>query len=308
MASNSTKRLSIGIDLGGTNIKYALVAEGGEIRWSAECPTQADQPRDQLIERLATCIRECQQEAGDMKVQAVGIGTSGLVNIETGVVLGGAPNLPDWHDLPLGQMLKDRTSLPIYVDNDANLMGLGEYVFGLNKEGQNMLMLTIGTGIGGAIIINGALYRGANYAGAELGCLPWTLEEKSGYWEDFASTSALVRNYRNAVEINPANANGRLIVEKYQQRDPIAMEVMQAHFSILGQGIGGLVNIFNPEHVIIGGGISEAGPFYITEIENKCQQYALPDCLRGVTFSAARLGNKAGFMGAAYFALQQSMH
>lgn len=302
-----TEQLTIGVDLGGTSIKYAVVNGTGKVVWENKKPTEAGQTRKELIERIADCVREAKTFADNFgQIMSVGIGTSGLVDIEKGLVMGGAPNLPDWENLPLASIISEMVALPVFVDNDANLMGLGEYIFGLNGEGENLIFLTIGTGIGGAMVINGQLYRGFRYAGGELGCLPMNYGGQSGYWEDFASTTALVAQYESGrQQQTDLPVDGKFIVEEFLKGDKLANKVMHDHTHLVGIGVAGLINIFNPEYVVIGGGISEAGDFYINQITAAAKQHAMQDCFAGVKITAARLGNKAGFLGAGYFALDQ---
>ena len=302
-----SEQLAIGVDLGGTSIKYAVVNGSGKVIWENKKPTDAGQTRTSLIESIAGCINEARSFTDKFgQVLCVGIGTSGLVDIEQGLVMGGAPNLPDWEDLPLASIISEMVDLPVFVDNDANLMGLGEYAFGLNGEGENLIFLTIGTGIGGAMVINGELYRGFRYAGGELGCIPMNYEGESGYWENFASTAAMVSQYESELQQKTDTPiDGKFIVEEFLRGENLANKVMHEHTHLLGMGIAGIINIFNPEHIVIGGGISEAGDFYINQIIASAKQHAMKDCYEGVKISAAQLGNKAGFLGAGYFALSQ---
>jgi len=288
----------IGIDIGGTSIKYAAVANG-EILWSDTKPTNASLSRDELISNIHDCVNKIQSLKYDIK--AVGIGTPGLVDVNTGFVKGGAFNLPDWENLPLGQIMKDKTGLPVFVDNDANLMGLGEYSQQSNL-GKNVIFITIGTGIGGAIIINGELYRGSNFAGGELGCIPMKIDGIEGFWEDFASTTAMVKSYKDKKGDASGEIDGKYILEQYSIGEPLAKEIVEQNTQLLGQGIAAYINIFNPDNIIIGGGISEAGDVYIDKIRYNAFKYAMKDCKEGVNISAAKLGNKAGFLGAVRFA------
>jgi len=284
----------VGIDLGGTSIKYAVV-EDKNILWSDTKPTNASYSRDELIDNIHSCVTKIQSL--DYAVKAVGIGTPGLVDVDSGFVKGGAYNLPDWEDLPLGDIMKKKTGLPVFVDNDANLMGLGEYSQ-RSELGKNVIFITIGTGIGGAIIINGELFRGSKFAGSELGCIPMEVNGVEGFWEDFASTSAMVKNYQKLIDNSSNEINGKYLMEKFEQGDADAMEIVENNTRLLGQGIGAYINIFNPDYIIIGGGISEAGGMYIDKIKSYAFNYAMDDCKEGVQISAAKLGNKAGFLGA----------
>lgn len=301
------EQLSIGIDIGGSRIKYGVVSDKGKILWEHEIPTNSHKGRNFLINTIVECISEAKSMVEDGNINCVGIGTPGLIDIDHGFVKGGAFQLPEWHNLPLASIISEKTNLPIYVDNDANLVGLSEYVFGLNGQGDNLIFLTIGTGIGGAIIINGELYRGSKYAGAELGCFPIKYGDELGYWEVYASTLAMINDYRdNSTNNVDDKIDGKFIVSEYLQGYDLAVKVMNRHTDLVGMGVGGLINIFNPENVVIGGGISEAGDFYIDKIRDSAKKHAMQDCFEGVSISAATLGNKAGFLGAGYFAIKQN--
>ncbi len=296
--------VTAGIDLGGTSIKYAAVTENGQVLFENKIPTNATRSKEDVIKSLADCIHELQQNF--QNIACVGIGTPGLVDIEAGVVKGGAGNLPDWENIPLASILTKAVNLPVFVDNDANLMGLGEYVFGYQQKGENMIFLTIGTGIGGAIIINGDLYRGHRYAGAELGCIPIEVDNQEGLWEDFASTAAMVRRYKDRIQNeNNESIDGEYIIKQYKSGEANALEVVNENVKLIGKGVAAYINIFNPECIIIGGGVSEAGEIYIDKIRTEAMKYAMDDCKEGVKILAASLGNKAGFLGAAYFAMKR---
>ncbi|MDH5610487.1 MAG: ROK family protein [Cyclobacteriaceae bacterium] len=292
---------AIAIDLGGTAIKYGVVTQKGEILWEQIVPTP-DGPAESIIGQLIRCVEEAKHVGHPT---CVGIGTPGLVDIQSGTVLGGAPQLPDWKGLPLATLIEKETGLPVFVDNDANLMGLGEFTFGTKNKGENVIFVTIGTGIGGAIILNGDLYRGHYFAGSELGCIPYSFDGKFGYWEDFASTGAMVNRYQALSGETGDQINGKYIFQKAREGNATALQVIHENTTMIGHGIGGLINIFNPERVIIGGGISEAGKEYVDEIKKVAVSFALDDCANHVQVCAASLGNKAGFLGAGYFALSQ---
>ena len=169
-----------------------------------------------------------------------------------------------------------------------------------------MIFLTIGTGIGGAIIVNGELYRGHRFAGSELGCIPIENKNEEGYWEDFASTAAMVNSYKSkAGDENNDRINGEYIIEKYKMGEGNAVEVVNENARLIGKGVAAYINIFNPECIVIGGGVSEAGEIYIDKIRTQAMKYAMDDCKEGVKILAASLGNKAGFLGASYFAMKR---
>lgn len=281
----------------------------GTIVWEGRIPSEADHSAERIIQNVIRAAREAKERAivSGQKPVCIGIGTPGIVDIEQGLILGGADNLAGWTQIPLADRVAEAVGLPVFVDNDANLMGLGEYAYGGNQRYKHVLFLTIGTGIGGAIFINGELYRGRRNAAGELGSIMMHYEGRDAYWEEFASTAALVRQYRNQTkDLDPGQeVNGQYVFDRYLQKAPLAVAVLQEHARLVGYGLAGYINIFNPEKIVIGGGISEAGDAYIQLIDAVARKYAMRDCSEGVDIAAARLGNKAGFLGAAYYAFSR---
>lgn len=293
---------AIALDLGGTSIKYGLVNGNGSILWENLCPTP-NTSADAIVGELLRCIREIQALGQTPAPTAIGIGTPGMVDVETGAVLGSAFQLPGWENLPLAGLLSAQTGLPVFADNDANLMGLGEFTFGTHRKGNNVLFFTLGTGIGGAIFINGALYRGSQNAGGELGYIPFNYRDIEGYWEDFASMKALAEQYAGKNPETPPSA--KLVFERAAAGDHLAQELIRENIHLVGRGMAGYINIFNPDTIIIGGGVSDSQLGYIEQVKQEAFKYALPDCCKGLDIVPASLGNKAGMIGAGYFALSR---
>jgi glucokinase len=299
---------AIGLDLGGTNIKYALVDEDGSILYESIKPTGADGSRELVINNLEDCVKEILTWANDKKLNilGVGIGTPGV--IDNGLILGGAENLPDWESLPLGGILSRKLNIPVKIDNDANLMGLAEVRFGNAKGTSDAIFLTIGTGVGGAMVLNGKLYGGHRNRGAELGHVIVDVNgEKcscgaNGCLEAHASTSALIRDYKKAIKgtkkLKVEKIDGKLIVNRYLEKEEAAVNVMNRHFNYLAKGIAGFINVFSPQKIVIGGGISEAGDFYIENLRERTLRLAMKETSVFTQIEAAALGNKAGFLGA----------
>lgn len=306
---------AIGIDLGGTNIKYALVAEDAHIIHEAKVPTQADQGREVVIKNIENCCQNLLDYAREhhFKVAGIGIGTPGI--IDNGLVLGGAENLPEWESLPLGGILSRRLNQPVFVDNDANMMGLGEVRSGHAQAISDAIFITVGTGIGGAMVLNGKLYGGHRNRGAELGHIIVTQNGKpcgcgaTGCLEAHASIPALIEDYQQLLQEAgksiPAEVNGEVIVQGYQAKQPEAIQALNQHFDYLTTGITGFINIFSPQKVIIGGGISEAGPFYLSNIIERVNQLVMKETSVFTQIETAQLGNKAGFIGAAALVFDQ---
>jgi len=163
----------IGIDLGGTCIKYALISVEGEIHFSDEVPSNALLSSQAVLQQILSVIEQALNvaEQHHLKVTCVGLGSPGTIDVESGVVKSGADNIRGWHDYPLRDNVAEQIKLPVYIDNDANLIAIGESVYGCAKGKNSALVVTLGTGIGGAILIEGQLLRGINNASAEFGCM-----------------------------------------------------------------------------------------------------------------------------------------
>lgn len=297
---------AIGIDLGGTHIKYGLVDGEGRILY--ECVRDTRQPGVLLMDTIYAVIREVQQVAAadSIPIDGIGMGVPGI--LDGGRVIGCGGNLPEMEGVFPGPMIADEFGMEVWVDNDANLMGLAEARWGAARSAAHVVFLTIGTGVGGALILDGRLYGGYRNRGTELGHIhvaggrrPCTCGA-TGCLEAQASVQALVEEYK-ALLPHAGEAgvviDGRQIVQRYLDREPAAVTAMHRHFSYLASGVASLINIFAPEKLIIGGGISEAGDFYVDQVRERALQLAMKETSEYTIIEAARLGNKAGFLGAA---------
>jgi len=306
------KKYAIGIDLGGTSVKYALIDTEGVFHFQGKLPSKADISAEAVIEQLTTAIQKVQAFAQEKGYQpcGIGIGTPGIIDSTNRIVLGGAENIQGWLNLPLADRIEANIGLPVLLGNDANLMGLGETLYGAGKGATHVIFITVGTGIGGAVVIDGKLFNGFANRGTELGHVPLIANGEPcncgsvGCLEHYASTSALVRRFCQrltaaGISYNEQDINGELIVRLYKKGDPIAVESLQEQGDFLGHGIGGFINIFSPQKIVIGGGLSEAGEFYIQMVREKALRYAIPDCAVNTEIVAATLGNQAGSLGAA---------
>lgn len=306
------KEYAIGIDLGGTSVKYALIDNEGVFHFQGKLPSMADVSAEAVVGQLIAAVNEVKgvAEKEDYKIEGIGIGTPGIVDSTNRIVLGGAENIKGWENLPLADRIEAEIGLPVLLGNDANLMGLGETMHGAGRGATHVVFLTVGTGIGGAVVIDGKLFNGFANRGTELGHVPLIANGEPcacgsvGCLEHYASTSALVRRFSQRIAeagISYPNdeINGELIVRLYKQGDKIATESLEEHCDFLGHGIAGFINIFSPQRIVIGGGLSEAGDFYIQKVSDKAFRYSIPDCAVNTQIMAASLGNKAGSLGAA---------
>lgn len=313
-------RHAITFDIGGTYIKYALVSEDGQIvdesliasenekHPTAEKNKVNNDPENfSLIEKLKSIIREALQYASSHHLEVAGIGIGVPSVVDNGVVLF-ANNLPELNNKKLDVALQE-FGLPVRIDNDANLMGLGEIKYGAVQNVSDVVFLTIGTGIGGALFLNGQLYGGYRNRGTELGHIIVRVDGKPcscgtcGCLEAYASVTALIESYRLQCRQNnlfvPEDIDGKYIVARYLQEEAAAVYAMEEHFKYLAIGVASLINLFAPQRFVIGGGISESGDFYIRDIRSRVTRYVMKETSDFTTIEKASLGNKAGCLGAA---------
>lgn len=311
-------KVGIGIDLGGSSIKYALGTENGEILKWGKRPSRATENDNIILDEIAMAIHQMVDYAKSIrkKISAIGMGTPGSVDILTGFLQGSTPNFRHWHQVPIKWELEKRVGYPVFVDNDANLMALGESEFGAGVGHHDIICLTIGTGIGGGIILNDELFRGSSFAGAELGHT--TIKYNGvrcrcggqGCLEKYASASAMIEQYfkkagQKGKSIDKDEINVKYIFEQMEAGDELALQVIDQSTYFLGRGLANFMNIFNPSIIIIGGGVSEAGKAYLKKIREVAFTYAMDCAKENVKIVRAKLGNKAGYMGAIRFALGQ---
>ena len=298
---------AIGIDLGGTTIKYALISSEGEFLFEGMADTPATEGAEAVLEALCGAADECLKFAkgAGIEVKGIGVGTPGVISPDGQTVLGGAENIEGWENVNVGARLTAHTSLPTLLGNDANLMALGETLYGAARGAEDVVFLTVGTGIGGGVLIGGKLQGGWHGKGMELGHIVLIANGERcacgavGCLEHYASTSALVRRYAERKGIDTEQTNGRDIVGRYHAGEQEAIDTMEEHWEWLGQGIRSFINIFAPQKVVVGGGISEAGEFYFEGVRRHTAAHVMEVCGGHTEIVAATLGNRAGSLGAA---------
>ena len=306
--------LRIGIDLGGTKIAAGIIDENYALLSRAEVPTRASLGVETVIADMAECVRMALREAGKTIADCAGagIGSPGLCDTANGSVRN-AHNL-GWYGVPVCELLSKELGLPVKVDNDANCAALGEVVAGAAKGSRSALMVTLGTGVGGGIIIGGEIYSGWQSLGGEIGhmCIVMDGEQCScgekGCWEAYAASSALVRQAEKAAAEHPESLlaadagtlNGKKIFAAVNAGDAVAKSVVERYCAYVGVGIVNLVNAIYPESIIIGGGISAVGETILSPIREYIGEHffaskkeLMPAVLQ------AQLGNDAGLIGAA---------
>ena len=308
----------IGVDLGGTNIAVGLVDEEKKLVKKKSVPTGAERPAEQIVDDIAAVCRALCTETGVplSEIVSVGIATPGIANHDTGVVEY-ANNLP-FRKLPLADMLRERLGVErVKIENDANAAAWGEAVAGAAQGTRNSIMITLGTGVGGGIIIDNKVYSGFNYAGGELGHIVIRVDGapcscgRHGCWEAYSSATALIRMTREKIEECEAEGrktlmskaekiSGRTACDAMRQGDAAAKEVYDLYIHYLASGLATIINIFQPEVISLGGGISNEGQSLIDSLLPivRKEQYG-GGVVPMTDIRIARLGNDAGIIGAA---------
>lgn len=308
---------AIGVDVGGTKIAALRVDRDGSILARETVPTPAEDAEATLGEIASVAGRVLSPE-----VVAVGVGAAGMVEAGTGT-LRYAPNLA-WRDLAVAQRIAQALGLPCRVDNDANVAAWGEYLFGAGRGYEHMLLVTVGTGIGGGIVSGGRLFHGAHGFAAEIGHVivepdgPVCGCGNRGCWEQVAAGRAIDRLGREAVRDHPRSlvaaladgdperVDGRVVTEAARRGDDVAARILAEVGRRLGEGIAGLVNILDPEVVVVGGGAALAGELLLEPARAAFRDAVeAPDHRPEVPILAAELGNDAGAVGAAALALEE---
>jgi glucokinase len=314
----------IGVDIGGTNIKLALVDKKARLIGKRTFSTTSFRGKGALIDGIVRKIEDLISGQGLKKrdIIGVGIGAPGAVDIRTGTVHYFV-NIPDWREVPLGDILKKRLGVPVFVDNDVNVMALGEVYFGAGKGAINMLCITLGTGVGGGLILDGKLYRGSSFAAGEFGHMPINIDGpkcKCGSWacvETYVGNSYIVKDavYRirngqktlitKLVKGDLSKITPEIISEADRRGDKFAKKIWMDVGEKIGIGLAGVVNLLNVEKIVIGGGVAEAGKILFDSIKKAIDERAMKLPAKTVKIVKAKLGYDAGLIGAATLVLYE---
>ena len=307
----------IGIDIGGTGIQMGVVDEEGKILEKGAIVTNTKLPVEEQIAQMAACAKETLERSGytmdDLK--AVGAGVPGIVDPHTKMIPF-CTNL-GWHEVPFETIFRKYLDKPVYINNDATVAGLAESVAGKTKGTSSSVFVTLGTGVGGGIVINGKVWSGFHGVGSEIGHMIMKLDGEPctcgnhGCLERYCSATAIIRMAREAVQDHPESEimtlcggdsqkiNAKIVFDAARDHDPVGEEVFNTYISYLAQALATIIHFLDPEVIVLGGGVSKAGDFLLKPLREAVPKYLLYKTMPYSRIEIADLGPDAGIIGAA---------
>jgi len=316
---NLKKKYSIGVDLGGTNIVSAIVNYQGKIVSRLKVPTLAERGKESTIKRIVETIHEniVQSTIASGDIIGIGIGAPGPLDVKKGII-NFAPNLPGWRDVPLRKILEDEFNMKVVLENDANAAAWGERCFGASQGVNNLVCFTLGTGIGGGIIINGKIYHGNNYGAAELGHMTVNKDGPRcncgnyGCLEAYSSATGIKNRIKNRIKEGIKSEfldfdedklfeslRLKSIFEAARKGDRLTEDIVEEAISYLGIAIANIINILNPEMVVLVGGITNEGNKLLIPLGEEVKKRALYSNYKSLKIVIGKLAGNAGVLGAA---------
>lgn len=316
------KEYVVGVDLGGTKILAAVFSPGLKCLGKSKRRTKAERGPQAVIDRIARCVVDAVEECRlDLKrCRGVGIGAPGAVDFNAGEIIF-APNL-GWRDLPLKRQLEKRLNVPVFVENDCNVCTLGVFEKELDGKPTSLVGMFIGTGIGGGIVMNGKPYAGASHTAAEIGHMIVQVDGpkcgcgRRGCLEALASRSAMLKRIQSAMDKGEktmlidivgedlSRLKSNHLRKAVQQGDKLVIQILGEAARHIGIGAANLINVLNPEYLVVGGGVINAlADEMFDSIVKTARQYTFPGAERGLQIVASELGDNAGITGAAVLAL-----
>jgi len=313
------KKSSNGVDLGGTNIVSVIVNHQGKIVNRLKVPTLAERGKEATIKRIIETIHEniVQSTIALDDIIGIGIGAPGPLDTKRGII-NFAPNLPGWRDVPLRKILEDEFNMKVVLENDANAAAWGERCFGIGRGVDNLVCFTLGTGIGGGIIIDGKIYHGSNYGAAELGHMTVNKDGPRcncgnyGCLEAYSSATGIKNRIKNRIKEGIKSKflnfdNNKLfeslrlksIFEAARKGDRLTSDIVEEAISYLGIAVANIVNILNPEMVVLVGGITNEGDKLLIPLREEVKKRAFYSNYKSLKIVIGKLGGNAGVLGAA---------
>ena len=305
----------IGIDVGGTNVKIALVDTKGKIVYSNSVPTRAEMGYEYTVNNIKQAIYDLLKETKltTKDIEGIGFGFPGQVDYKAGIVRN-APNIPGWVEVPIAKLIEDEFKIPTRVDNDVRCAALGELNYGAGKGCENLICITVGTGIGSGLILNGKLVRGASNAAGEIGHIKLQMNGgplcgcgDTGCLEAFASGPSIVAMAEDYIrggkstKFREMASGGQItpyiVCEAAKAGDPVAQRIFTIMGEYIGIGLASVVNLLNPERIIVGGGVADAGEILLAPMAEALKKRAMKIAGAAVEIVPAQLGNTAGVIG-----------
>ncbi|MFC0015037.1 MULTISPECIES: ROK family protein [Allobacillus] len=288
------------IDIGGTSIKYGVLDNHGKVLTKSKTPTDVKGGGPAILNQVKDLVRALQ---ADHELSGIAVSTAGQINRKEGTVIYATDSLPNYTGLNIKEILESEFGVPVTVDNDVNCAAVGEYWKGAAKQVDQFLCMTLGTGIGGAIVINGEIYDGAAYSAGEFGHMnlypggePCTCGDE-GCYERYASSKALSKRARSVIEDYNSLPN---LFWRAKNEDKLAESVINRWVDDVALGIKTLVHIFNPPMIVIGGGVSEQGDYLLGKLEQRVNNRIMSSFERSLSIKLAQNGNDANLQGAVY--------
>lgn len=312
----------IGMDLGGTFIKAAALDPTGKVKAKGRVPTEVKGGRDQVVANMLTLVKDLEREMGGETPMGLGVGVPGVLDSGGGIVIK-SPNFPDWDGFPLREKLLKPLSYPVVLENDANAAAVGEQWLGAGRGEASFLFITLGTGVGGGLIINGALWKGTRGKAGEFGHMvvepdgPLCGCGGHGCLEVYASAQGIVRMVRDALRGEKASLIGEwadkggkaidpeLVTRAALQGDSLALEVYRKLGRYLGIALVDVINLLDINCFILGGGISHAFPYFIGPLMQEVRERIFGISGKEIRVIKAQCGEDAGLLGAGYLALSK---
>lgn len=294
----------VGIDIGGTMIKYGLISLTGEILASGEISTEADKGVENLFNKLVTIVESYSKE----EILGIAVSGTGQIDGSIGKVVGGNDIIPGWIGTNLVERLENKFSLPAVLENDVNCAALGEKWLGAGRGENDFICITIGTGIGGGVVLNNEILRGDTCVAAEFGHIQIVKDGiqclcgKKGCYERYASATALMRM---AKEATGKDMNGKEIFDLEKSGDPTMKKIISEWVDYFTDGLSTIAYIFNPSLIVIGGGVTKQGDYLLDKFNESLSSKLGPNFKKNLKLKFAELGNNAGMLGATYLLLKK---
>ena len=303
---------TIGVDLGGTNIAVGLVDEKHQIVARLSTPTNADRPYDEIVKDIALTVQQLIEDNNISmdEIKYIGLGAPGILDNEKGTITDNS-NI-HWENYPIKERLQNYIDKPIFLGNDANVATWAEYINGCGKNTENFIMLTLGTGVGGGIIINGKLITGSHSIGAEVGHFIFKAGGNKcgcgnqGCIEAYCSATALIKmalkdldEHTDSVIAKEERVSARTVIEAAKAGDEYGVQLFEEYTDNLAQVLASIINFLDPDIIALGGGVANAGEFLLAPVRKKMINYTVFPSLVQTQILKAEMGNDAGIIGAA---------